>query len=89
MEFNEYKNQIGGESSDLKQKINRLMLENQALGDDVRNAQENLRLSSNQNQKLQQEINHYRDQINVNNQEAETFKIRIQKLINENSFLGD
>ena len=38
----------------LNDKINRLSNENIGLGDEARNAQENLRLSANQNQKIMQ-----------------------------------
>jgi len=37
----------------LQDKISRLVNENTSLDDEVRNAQENLRLSANQNQKMQ------------------------------------
>jgi len=77
------------ESEDFKKRINKLLLENQSLGDEVRNAQENLRLSANQNQKLLQETNSYKDQMNLNSQESASFKARLEKLINENSFLND
>jgi hypothetical protein len=38
------------------------------LNDEVRNAQENLRLSANQIAKLNSEINQYRGQLSANNQ---------------------
>ena len=59
-ELNQYKNKIAAndqESNQLKQKINNLMKENQNLDGEVRNAQENLRLSANQMSKLNAELN--------------------------------
>lgn len=59
------------------------------MGDEVRNAQENLRLSSQQQQKLINELNHYKEQLTENNQESETYRQKIQKLLSENTSLGD
>ncbi len=39
--------------------------------------------------KLNAELNEYRNKISSNNQESETYKQRIQKLISENSSLGE
>ena len=44
-----------------------LVKENQALGEEVRNAQENLRLSANQISKLNNELNDFRVKIESNN----------------------
>jgi hypothetical protein len=55
----------------------------------MQNAQENLRLSANQNQKIMQELQEYRRVIEQNDQENQQFKQRIQKLLGENSALGD
>lgn len=52
----------------------------------MRNAQENLRLSANQISKLNNELNDYKSR---NNQESETYKMKIQKLMAENTSLGD
>jgi len=41
----------------LKQKMNNLIKDNQNLDEEVRNAQENLRLSANQMKKLTTELN--------------------------------
>ena len=76
------------ENEQLKVRIQKLMGENTSLGDEVRTAQDNLRLSANQMQKLNVEINQYKTQITTNNQESETFRQKIQKLISENSSLG-
>lgn len=57
------------------------MGENNSLGEEVRTAQENLRLSANQMQKFSLEINEYKNRINANNQESETYRQKIQKLM--------
>ncbi len=69
--------------------MQKLMSENSSLGDEVRNAQETLRLSSATQAKLNNELNQYREQIAANNKESETYRIKIQKLISENTSLGD
>ena len=66
-----------------------LVKENQALGEEVRNAQENLRLSANQISKLNNELNDYRIKIEANNTESESYKQRIHKLMSENTSLSD
>lgn len=57
--------------------------------DEVRNAQENLRLSANQNQKLMRELNEYKQRIDQNNQENEMLKQKIQKVSGENVSLNE
>jgi hypothetical protein len=55
-ELNEYKQRIDQnnmENEQLKQKISKLSGENTSLNEEVRTAQENLRLSANQQAKLQ------------------------------------
>ena len=54
----------------------------------MRSAQENLRLSANQNAKMVKEINEYKQRIEHNDRENENFKNKINKLISENSNLG-
>ena len=66
-----------------------MIQENQFLGEEVRTAQENLRLSANQISKLNSELNDYKNRVSVNNQESETYKSKIQKLMAENSSMGD
>ena len=51
----------------LQDKIGKLVHENTSMDDEVRNAQENLRLSANQNQKLMRELNEYKQRIEQNN----------------------
>ena len=65
------------------------MGENNSLGDEVRTAQENLRLSASQNQKIMAELSEYKNKIAGNNQENEMLKQRINKLIGQNSSLGE
>lgn len=91
-ELNEYKQRIdqnNQENEALKQRIGRLTGENTSLGEEVRSAQENLRLSANQQAKLTKELNEYRSRIDSNNQESDTYKQKIQKLLAENTSLGD
>ena len=63
-----------------------LVQENQQLGDEVRNAQENLRLSANTIAKLNSELNDHKAR---NNQQSETYKQKLAKLLAENTSLGD
>jgi len=72
----------------LQEKITRLVSENTEMDGEVRNAQENLRLSANQNQKIMMELNDYKQRIDQNNQENTTLKTKIQKLISENTSLS-
>ena len=55
----------------------------------MRNAQETLRLSSATQAKLNAELNQYRDQITSNNKESETYRLKIQKLMSENTSLSE
>ena len=59
------------------------------MDEEVRNAQENLRLSAGQMAKLNAELNEYRNRIAANNTENDTYKQRIQKLIGENNSLNE
>ena len=63
-----------------------LVQENQQLGDEVRNAQENLRLSANTIAKLNSELNDHKAR---NNQQSETYKQKLAKLLAQNTSLGD
>lgn len=55
----------------------------------MRNAQENLRLSANQNAKMVKEINEYKQRIDQNDRENEQLKNKINKLGLENTNLGE
>lgn len=73
----------------LQEKITRLVSENTEISGDMRNAQENLRLSANQNAKIVAELNDYKQRIDQNTQENNTLKQKINKLLSENASLGD
>ena len=57
--------------------------------EEIRTAQENLRLSANQNAKLSRDLKEYQDRMSNNDQESELLKKKIQKLLQENSGLAD
>jgi len=59
-----------------------------ALGGEVQEAQENLRLSAQQSSKLTAELAEYRNRLGITSQEQDTYKQRIQKLLSENTNLG-
>ena len=91
-ELNEYRSrieQLDGENDLIKRKMQGVIQQNQHLGDEVRNAQENLRLSANQISKLSNELNDFKNQIQVSNEESETYRRKIQKLTGENTNLAD
>ncbi len=69
-------------------KIQKLLSENASLGDEARNAQENLRLSSATMAKLKAELDDYKNKINLNDDENNKIKMKMQKLLNENTALG-
>ena len=60
-----------------------------ALGGDVQEAQEAVRLSAQQTSKLSLELNDFRQRYDMSSQESETYKQRIQKLLSENTGLND
>jgi cell division protein ZapA len=91
-ELEDYRNKITNndqENNAIKMKMQKLLSENAALGDEVRGAQENLRLSAVSQAKLKAELDQFRNQMTQNNQESETYKQKIQKLLSENTQLGD
>lgn len=70
-ELEEYRSKITNndqENNNLKMKIQKLLSENTSLGDEVRGAQENLRLSAATQAKLKSELDQFRNQITQNNQ---------------------
>lgn len=73
----------------IKEDFKKLTGENRDLHNELRDGQEKIRVSSTQQSKLVQELNDYKDKININNRETDEFKKKIQKLIQENSFLND
>ena len=52
-----------------------------ALGGEVQEAQENLRLSAATQNKLNTELSQYKTQVQASNSESDTYKQRIQKLL--------
>jgi chromosome segregation ATPase len=91
-ELDDYRGRISNndtENNSLKIKMQKLIAENTSLGDEVTNAQENLRLSAATQAKLRGELDQYRNLIETNNKESDTYKQKIQKLLNENNSLGD
>ena len=73
----------------LQEKITRLVNENTGYDDELKSAQENLRLSDNQNQKIMRELNEYKQRIDQNNMENEQLKQKISKLSGENTSLNE
>jgi chromosome segregation ATPase len=73
----------------LQEKITRLVSENTEISGEVQNAQNNLRLSANQNNKIMQELNDYKQRIEQNNLENNNLKQKINKLVSENNNLGE
>ena len=73
----------------LQDRVGRLVNENSGMENEMRGVQENLRLSTSQNQKIMMELNEYRDRLSSNEQEADLLKKKIQKLVQENSGLGE
>ena len=55
----------------------------------MRNAQENLRLSANQNAKFVQELNEYKNKIAANDQENNLLKQKMNTLLKENANLDE
>lgn len=80
---------MGATINTLQDRIQRLVNENKGYEGEVREAQENLRLSAQQNQKIVKELNEFKDRISTNDQESEALKKKIQKLLQENSGLAE
>ena len=59
-----------------------------ALGGEVQEHQEGLRLSAAQLSKMNAELNDYKNRLSNNSQESESYKQRIQKLLSENTNLN-
>ncbi len=73
----------------LQEKITRLVSENTGYDEELKSAQENLRLSANQNQKIMRELNQYKQRIDQNNLENDQLKQKISKLSGENVNLNE
>jgi chromosome segregation ATPase len=88
----EYENRVammGQELERLNGVIERKNNEIRALGGEIQEAQENLRLSAAQTSKISAELADYRNRFQASNEESETYKQKIQKLLSENNQLGD
>lgn len=66
----------------LQQKVQGLVSENRTLDGEMKTAQENLRLSTTQNQRIVQELNELKMRIQNNDEENTGLKSKIQKLLN-------
>jgi chromosome segregation ATPase len=75
--------------STLQERITKLVNENTSMEGEIQSTQENLRISTNQNQKIMQELQQYKKLIEQNDQESQQNKMKIQKLLGENSALGE
>ena len=65
MEISDYKSRISGsdqQSEDFKRKIQRLLEENKGLDEELRGAQETIRLSTAQQNKLMNEFSQHREE---------------------------
>ena len=76
-------------SEDMKRKIQKLLQENSGLAEEVRNAQENIRLSNAQQSKAFQELQECKAIIDQNNSQNDGIKRKMQNLVKENQVLGE
>ena len=91
-ELSDYRDKLGSNDQQnevLKAKIQKLLQENTGLADEVRNAQENVRLSNAQQSKAFKELQEYKLQIESNNSESENIRRKMQNLVKENQALGE
>lgn len=91
-ELSTYKQQLdsnNSESENLKRKIQNLHKQNAGLAEEVRNAQENLRLSNAQNSKAFNELQEYQSRLEQIDGENMGIKKKMQNLVSENQALGD
>ena len=90
-ELTDFKDKISTndqESEVLKKKIQALLQENTGLADEVRDAQENVRLSNAQQSKAFQQLQDYERRIQENDSENDGMRRRMQNLVKENQALG-
>lgn len=69
--------------------MQKLIEEKNAVSDECRTAQESLRLSTAAQSKLNHELQHYKDQIEANNRDSETYRQKMRNLMSENSNLNE
>lgn len=60
-----------------------------SLGGEVQEAQEVIRNSTNQTNRLSSELNDFKNRLGQSSQETETYKQKLQKLLGENTALGE
>lgn len=60
-----------------------------ALGGSVQEYEEAMRLSSANTSKMTSEINEFKNRLGQSNQQTDTYKQRLQKLLGQNTALGD
>ena len=73
----------------LNEQFKKITGENRDLYDEVKIGQEKLRISTNNSNKLTQDVNEMKERIELNNLESEDLKKKIKKLQQENGFLGE
>ena len=77
------------ENEILKKKMQKLFQENSGLAEEMRNIQENVRLSNTQQSKAFQQLQEYERRFEENNLENENTKRKVQNLLKENNSLGE
>lgn len=82
-------NILSQECERLNALVEKRNLEIRNLGGEVHQAQENLRLSAQQTGKMANELNDYKGRLQANTQESETYKLRLQKLLNDHTSLTE
>ena len=88
----EYENKVGilkEECERLNALVEKRNNEIRALGGEVNEAKEGLRLSAQQTSKLTNELNDFRGRLGQSNEETQTYKQKLQKLLGENKALGE
>ena len=88
-EFENKVNILTGECERLNALVEKRNAEIRALGGEVQEAQNNIRLSSQQISRLNGELSDAKNQLGSTTQEQEAYKQKIQRLMAENSSLGD
>ena len=88
-EFENKVNILTGECERLNALVEKRNSEIRALGGEVQEAQEAIRLSAQQASRLSGEVNEYKNRLGTTTQEQEAYKQKIQKLLSENQGLGE
>ena len=88
----EYENKVGilkEECERLNALVEKRNNEIRALGGEVNEAKEGLRLSAQHTSKLTNELNDFRSRLGQSNEETQTYKQKLNKLLGENKALGE